>query len=92
MPGKVSPDGRAIGDLDQDGFSELAVANKFPTYASVLLGSGDGTFGSAMKFGVGAAADSVVIGDLNQDGVPDLASADRSGDRVSVILNRILEP
>jgi hypothetical protein len=82
----------AIGDLNGDGKPDLATAN-FGNYltppgttVSVLLGNGDGTFGTKTDFGVGVDPRSVAIGDLNGDTKPDLAVANYSSNTVSVLL------
>src|SRR5262249_44598941 len=71
----------AIGDLNADGRPDLAVASG--SGLSVLLGNGDGTFGSSTNLGTESTG-SVVIADLNGDGRPDLAAA--SGTGISVLL------
>lgn len=71
----------AIGDFNGDGNLDLVVV-----YNSVqlLLGRGDGTFGSPTNV-LNAPANSVVAGDFNRDGKLDLAVADFSSG-VSVLL------
>jgi len=55
----------AIGDLNGDGKLDLAAANGVnipnPT-VSVLLGNGDGTFGTNTEYGTGGVSFSVAIG------------------------------
>jgi len=82
------PSSVAIGDLNGDGRPDLAVANSgfLANTVSVLLGNGDGTFGSKTDFGTGGGSSSVAIGDLNGDGRPDLAVANESFFTVSVLL------
>jgi len=53
----------------------------------VLLGNGDGTFGTKTDFGTGISPTSAVIADLNGDGRPDLAVANYPSNTVSVLLN-----
>ena len=65
----------AIGDLNGDQISDLAVANRYGDNVSVLLGVGDGTFVAAMQYTAGPGPGSIAIGDLNGDQVPDLAVA-----------------
>jgi hypothetical protein len=85
------PQSVAIADLNADGRPDLAVANwgSYPVHigtVSVLLGNGDGTFGTRTDFGAGTNPRSVVIADLNADGRPDLAVANTASATVSVLL------
>ena len=72
--------GVAIGDLNGDGKPDLAVAD----YAAgagdvaVLLGNGDGTFQTAVKYPAVNGADSVVMADFNGDGNLDLGVVSNS--------------
>src|SRR5262245_61860200 len=68
----------AIGDLNLDGRPDLAVANigysaENIGTVSVLLGNGDGTFGTTTSYVAGINPSSVAIGDVNGDGRPDLS-------------------
>ena len=87
----ISPRSVAIGDLNGDGKPDLVVAN-YGTYetpgttVSVLLGNGNGTFGTKHDFGTGSSPHSVAIGDFNGDGKPDMAVANSFDDTVSVLL------
>ncbi|TAF78175.1 MAG: choice-of-anchor D domain-containing protein [Bacteroidetes bacterium] len=74
----------AIGDLNGDGFADLAVANNNTT-VSVFTGTGIGTLGAAFNYATGSDSYSVAIGDLNGDGRPDLAVANYGSDNVSVL-------
>ena len=48
---------------------DLAVANGASNNVSILLGNGDGTFGTpATNFAVGEGPASVAVGDFNGDG------------------------
>lgn len=63
----------AVGDLNSDGNPDLATANAADV--SVLLGNGDGTFGTPIKIdftGLGSNPSSVAVGDFNGDGKMDL--------------------
>jgi hypothetical protein len=76
----------AIGNLNGDGKPDLVVANLNSITVSVLLGNGDGTFGTRTDFATGSNPLSVAIGDLNGDGKSDLATASRYSNSVSVLL------
>ncbi len=75
----------AVGDFNEDGVSDLAVANYHGDNVSVLLGRGDGTFHTAVHYAIGASPTSVVVGDFDRDGHQDLAV---TGNRLDVSLGR----
>jgi hypothetical protein len=72
------PFGIAAGDLDDDDIPDLAVINEGSDDLSVLLGTGDGTFGPEQRYSL-APGDpdidpwDVAIADLDNDGLQDLA-------------------
>ncbi len=79
----------AAADFDQNGTLDLVVGGPSTNFGqsdaiSVLSGNGDGTFGAATPYLVGAAASGIAAGDLNGDSFPDVVSA---RDAVSVSLN-----
>ena len=76
----------AVGDFNGDGNADLAVANVGSNSVSVLLGSGDGSFGAATNFAAGTLPISVAVGDFNGDGTLDLAVANNGAPVVSVLL------
>lgn len=78
----------AIGDLNNDGRMDLAVANFSSTNVSVLLQNpaSPGVFQAAANYGAGTNPHSVAIGDLNGDGRLDLVVANYSSPNVSVLL------
>jgi hypothetical protein len=75
----------AAGDFTGDGRIDLAVANAGKT-VSVLMGTGDGTFGKAAEYDIGVVPGRLIVGDLNGDGRADIIVADDSGTRFSVLL------
>ncbi len=84
----------AVGDLNHDLIPDLVVANtgygSHPGHTvSVLLGLGDGTFGTPADYAIGTAAfpSSVAIGDFNHDSNPDLVVANYGDSpQVSILL------
>ena len=77
-----------VGDFNQDGNRDLAVANSGSNNVSVLLGNGNGTFQPAVNFPVGGSPNSVVVSYFNGDSIQDLAVASSvsSSTSVSVLL------
>jgi hypothetical protein len=73
----------AVGDFNADGRPDLVVANagafdEPDSTVSVLLGSGDGTFGGKTDFLAGSAPGSVMVADLDGDGRPDIVVANHN--------------
>jgi hypothetical protein len=84
----VGPDGIAAADLNQDGKTDLVVANnnfQQPSTISVLLGKGDGTFKPTVNYPVGAGPAGIAIADFNGDGKADIAVANTGSATVSVL-------
>ena len=77
-----------VGDFNADGKPDLVSANYGSNTVSVLLGQGNGTFGPAQNFTVGAQPYSMAVGDFNADGKPDLATANVFSANVSVLLGQ----
>jgi len=81
VSGGNNTSGMTVSDLNQDGRTDLVLANQCQVAGncdvgsvSVLMGNGDGTFQSAQSYiSDGVLAQSVGIGDWNGDMKPDLA-------------------
>jgi archaellum component FlaF (FlaF/FlaG flagellin family) len=87
----VTPAGRApfsvaVGDFDRDGNKDVAVADFYGPYVTVLLGKGDGTFRSTATYAAGNTPETVVAVDLNRDGVLDLVAADSTRAALYVLI------
>jgi hypothetical protein len=92
--GEVRP--VAVGDFNLDSKPDLAVANSTingPSKVSLLLGNGDGTFGSGEEYEMLPSWDlsltSVATGDFDLDGKPDIAATDYFAG-ILVLLGRCL--
>ena len=90
-----APFGVAIGDVNGDGFVDLAVVDA-PTITSeskgedglwILLGDGKGAFRAmpGLPFGTGRSPSRVAIGDLDGDGVKDIAVTNYNGKSITVL-------
>ncbi len=81
----------AVGDFDEDGIQDLVATNSSLNNVAVLLGNGDGTFGTAVSYSVNTSGNlgqqpwNVVVGDINQDGHLDLAVASDTAGSVSIL-------
>jgi hypothetical protein len=83
----------AIGDIDGDGKSDLAVANSGSATVSVFRNSASsgsitsGSFAPRVTFATGSNPTSVAICDIDGDGKPDLGVANQGSNSVSVLRN-----
>lgn len=83
----------ALGDLNGDGYLDVAVANYGDNTVGVLIGLGDGRFLPSVDFrieippGGESGPCAVAIDDLNEDGRNDLAVSNCAGNTVSILLN-----
>ena len=84
--GTPEPASVAVGDFNGDGKLDLVVSNGGRSNVSVLLGNGNGTFQTAVNYGVGSGPYSVAVGDFNGDGRLDLVAANSGANSVSLLL------
>jgi len=75
-------------DFNADGILDLAVSTYYTGSISVLLGNGNGTFGTRKVFTAGDGPLLMASGDFNRDGQPDLAVANNNSSNFSILLNR----
>ncbi|RCJ17374.1 hypothetical protein A6770_34170 [Nostoc minutum NIES-26] len=76
----------AVGDFNNDGYSDFAVTNYDIGKVSVFLAKSTGGFGAATNFDVRNSPFFVTVGDLNNDGKSDLVVANYDSNNVSVLL------
>ena len=81
-----SSNGVVIGDLNQDGYSDIADISQC-SKAGILLNNGQGAFTLNGTFGQGSGSKSIRLGDFNGDGFKDIAYVNNWQDYVTVLIN-----
>jgi uncharacterized protein (TIGR03437 family) len=82
-PAGINPNFITAADVNGDNVPDLIVATRAPSFAynvDVLLGNGNGTFGSTATFTTSYGPAWIAVADLNGDGKPDLAIAHCCGE------------
>src|SRR5277367_1849326 len=78
----------ALGDFNNDGKLDVAVALSTGNTIAICLGNGDGTFSLASSVVVGNNPIGLAAGDLNGDGKIDLVANNYSDGTLSVLLGK----
>jgi hypothetical protein len=73
-----APVSLAVGDVNHDGKLDLVVANSGSTFATVLLGLGNGGFSAAAPTPAVGLLSRVLLADLDRDGALDLVGLDQT--------------
>ncbi len=82
----VSPSAITTADFNADGNVDLAVTNRADNTVSILLGNGNGTFGTQTTLVTGNGPASIATADFNNDGHADLAASNQADGTVSILL------
>jgi hypothetical protein len=80
------PEAVEIGDFNNDGVLDLAVANANDDTISILLGNGNGTFTAVAPAPTGGFPLYLAVADFNHDGAADIAVSNEADSTVSVLL------
>jgi hypothetical protein len=88
FPVGAAPGSVEIADLNNDGKSDIVVANEQSNNVTILLGDGRGGFTQAKgsPFPAGHDPNDIAIGDFNRDGKLDLAFANHEEKHLTVLL------
>ncbi|MGH7768350.1 MAG: FG-GAP repeat domain-containing protein [Candidatus Binatia bacterium] len=82
-----SPQAAGVGDFNNDGHLDLAIANFSGDNVSIRLGNGDGTFTSVFpNLSPRNGPISIAVGHFNGDSNLDLAVANHKSDNVSIFM------
>lgn len=76
----------AVGDWNNDGYPDVAVANSGTNTVSVFLGKADRSFQAQVEYTVGSSPYGIAAGDVNNDGNLDLVVTSLDGGTVGVLL------
>ncbi len=89
FPAHLAPDSIVVADFNGDGNLDLAIANRSSNDISVLMGKGDGTFITGVKYSSGAGTNpfGIATADVNGDGKPDLVVANAGNKTIAVLMN-----
>jgi hypothetical protein len=79
-----------VGDFNNDGRLDIAVANSGTDNIGLIFGNGDGTFSNQTTYptGSGSRPYSIAIGDFNNDNQLDIAIANQGSNGFGVFLGR----
>lgn len=86
LPSGANPVAVAVGDFNNDGKTDFAVANDFDNSVGVYIGNGDGTFQTAVTYAVNLFPLNMFVGDFNNDGKLDIVTVNAHNRSVSVLL------
>jgi hypothetical protein len=75
----------ALGDLNRDGWIDIAIANADSHAITLLFNTGHGTFGTPVNLPFADNPRGIAIGDFNRDAIPDIVATKFMGTTVEVL-------
>lgn len=82
----TEPLGLAVGDIDGDGFPDVAATDHAYAQVAVFFGGAEGGgFGSPRMLATGSSPIAVTIADISHDGLPDLLVSNLASETVTVL-------
>ncbi|CAF4774475.1 unnamed protein product, partial [Rotaria sp. Silwood2] len=75
-----------MGDFNNDGHIDVAVANSGSKNVGIFLRYGNGSFGNQVAYLTDSSPWSVAIGDFNNDTILDIVVANHDNDNVGIFL------
>jgi Ca2+-binding RTX toxin-like protein len=88
VEGRRGPIRVDVGDIDNDGDIDFAIANYYISQASIFLGNGDGTFAAQDYYATGSGPHEIELADLNGDGNLDVVTPNSQSDTISVLFGK----
>jgi hypothetical protein len=82
----VHPASLAIGDVNNDGRTDIVTANQGSANISVFLQQDGGLMTDQILYTAGNAPDAVTVGDINNDGLVDVAVAHRTSPFIGIFI------
>lgn len=81
-----NPSSVAIGDVNNDGRQDVAVANFSSDNVGIFIQNNTGTLNAQVVYPVGVQPDSIKIGDVNGDGINDVVVSNAMSSYISVLI------
>jgi chitodextrinase len=81
------PRGIVGADLNQDGYSDIAVADEVDRRVEIFLNNGDGSFDKFLSDNVLTTPNDLVVGDFDMTGSPDILATNPSENDVWLVSN-----
>src|SRR5690606_22514363 len=83
-----APRAVAMGDFNNDGYTDLAVANEWSNNVHVALTNSGGSFLVPVELPIdGSSPNHIAVGDFNGDGIDDIAVSQHATNLVTVLLS-----